>query len=172
MFSLKDFKRSQHECIVVLHRSLAIFVFRKRGPAHGKIRRYVIKIGFSMKFLNSTWNRLRYKIRLNSCKMSTQNEDLTSSFPISILHNNRKKIHFAQKIRIHAMLHKHNRNAFRENINTQRKLQHFFHTNGSQIHLESFDASAAAFISYLPNGLLIFFFERGFRNINASQLRI
>ena len=86
-----------------------------------------------------------------------------------------KKIHFAQKIRIHAMLHNHNRNAFARNINTQRKLQHFFHTNGSQIHLEWFDASSSAsFISYLPNGYLIFFFERGFRNkcISVANLML
>ena len=52
---------------------------------------------------------------------------------------------------------------FSRNINTQRKLQHFFHTNGSQIHLEWFDASSSAsFISYLPNGYLIFFLKGAF----------
>ena len=64
---------------------------------------------------------------------------------------------------------------FSRNINTQRKLQHFFHTNGSQIHLEWFDASSSAsFISYLPNGYLIFFFERGFRNkcISVANLML
>ena len=137
------------------------------------MHRYLLKIRFSTKFLNSTWNRLRYKIRLNSCKMSTQNEDLTSSFPISILHNNRKKkIHFAQKIRIHAMLHNHNRNAFRE-ISTHRENCNIFFTQ--------------TVLKYIWNGLMpllllllsaicqmgiSFFFERGFRNINASQLRI
>ena len=148
-------------------------LFLLRGPTRGKVHRYLLKIRFSMKFLNSTWNRLRYKIRLNSCKMSTQNEDLTSSFPISILHNNRKK---------KSILHRKfgytrcctitTEMLFAKYQHTEKIATFFSHKRFSNTFGMVWCLFFCFFYQLSAKWVSHFFFERGFRNINASQLRI